>query len=477
MKIRIAFFLIVWLAGGIVFALKSETPAPSPYADVRIKKFPFAVQCWTYREYTFFETLAKVKALGIECVQAYPGQALGSEIPGVKFDHNLKDEQIAVVQKKLNENGLRLVAYGVVGFPADEAGMRQVFDFARKLGIGTIVSEPEFDDWSLLDRLAREYHIRVAVHNHAEPAKYAWPETVLDHLRNCSEWIGACADTGHWLRTGVQPVEALQQLDGHILDVHLKDLNKFGNLKAVDVPFGQGRANVRDILAELTLQDYQGYLTIEHENPKEALKPESAILKGIAYVKSVTYYQDYEQILKSANGRYEKHGWNHYGPGYFELDEKSGVLKSQGGMGLLWYSVRKYRDFILELDFKCSHNNTNSGVFVRVPELPSSDDYIYHSFEIQIYDAGEGIHKTGAAYDAEAPRLDAAKPSGEWNHFKITFLGKHLQVELNGQLILDWEAEPRGKVKDFASEGYIGLQNHDSISPVFFRRIYVKELK
>jgi len=186
--------------------------------------------------------------------------------------------------------------------------------------------------------------------------------------------------------------------------------------------------------------------------------------------------EGYEQLLKSVDGRYHKGGWNHYGPGYFSLDPETGILTSHGGMGLFWYSVREYGDFVLELDFMCSDPTTNSGVFLRVPGVPTSDDYIYHSFEIQIDDTSEGIHHTGAAYDAQAPTHGASRAPGEWNHFKITFVGNRLQVELNGEQVLDWEAEPRGKVADFASRGYIGLQNHDDRSPVYFRNIYVKAL-
>ena len=187
--------------------------------------------------------------------------------------------------------------------------------------------------------------------------------------------------------------------------------------------------------------------------------------------------EGFERILKEQDGVFSKHGWNHYGPGYFDLDKETGVLNSYGGMGLFWYSVSKYKDFVLELEYKCSEPKTNSGVFVRVPKVPSSDEYIYHSFEVQINDDGEGIHKTAAVYDAEPPSHDALKPTGEWNHFRITFLGKRIQVELNGEKVVDWEAEPRGKVADFADEGYIGLQNHDWDTTVSFRNIYVKELK
>lgn len=444
--------------------------------DVRIRKFPIAVQCWTFRKFSFFKTLDKVKNLGIRCLQPYPGQKMGAEMPGVSFDHNLTDDQVNKVRQKLGEHGLFLVSYGVVPFANTEEEMDRVFSFARSLGIRTIVTEPEFDDFSGLERMVKKYGVQVAIHNHPEPSKYARPETVLARIQDLDDRIGVCADTGHWMRSGVDPLEALRKLRGRIIDVHLKDLNVFGHKDASDVPFGQGQADIHAILAELTLQNFAGFLAVEHEKSEDADNPAPAILEGLEYIQGITYYEGYEEILKRTNGRYSKYGWNHYGPGYFTLDEKSGVLKGYGGMGLFWYSAEKYRDFILELDYRCEDELTNSGIFLRVPEMPTSDDYIYHSFEIQINDAGEGIHKTAAVYEAEPPKADAAKPAGEWNHIKISFRGRRIRVELNETLVVDWEAEPRGKVRDFASEGYIGLQNHDSRSPVYFRNIFVKKL-
>ncbi len=201
-----------------------------------------------------------------------------------------------------------------------------------------------------------------------------------------------------------------------------------------------------------------------------------ASFRSHSEVQDGTPQDGFEQILKERNGRYSKSGWNHYGPGYFELDPETGVLTSHGGMGLFWYAVREYSDFVLELEFKCADANTNSGVFIRVPGVPTSNDYIYHSFEIQIGDAGEGIHHTGAVYDAEAPSESASRPSGEWNQYSISFVGDHITVELNGKRVVDWDAEPRGKITDFAAKGYVGLQNHDDRSPVYFRNIRVKDL-
>ena len=469
-------FLLLSLCGTHDVRAQSDEPTRVDYNNVRIKKIPVAMQCWTFRKFTFFETLEKVKELGVEYLQPYSGQVLSKDTGDVKFGPDLTDEQVKLVKTRLMKHGIMLASYGVVNFENNEASMRKVFDFAKKMGIRTIVTEPSYDDYSLIEKMVREYNINIAIHNHPVPSKYARPETVIINVKGRDGRIGACADTGHWMRSGVNPVAALVALDGRITDVHLKDLNEFGDKDAHDVPFGQGKANIHDILAELTLQNYQGYISIEHENPDEVDNPSPSIKKGLDYIKSITYYEGYEQILQSNNGVYNKHGWNHYGPGYFELDNKTGILKSRGGMGLFWYGVKMFKDFIIELDYKVISEKTNSGIFLRVPEMPASNSYIFHSFEIQIDDGGSGLSKTGAVYDAEPPRGDAGKAVGEWNHYKVTFKGKNIKVELNGTQVVDWNAEPRGKIRDFAGEGYIGLQNHDDNSTVYFKDIFVKEL-
>lgn len=198
-------------------------------------------------------------------------------------------------------------------------------------------------------------------------------------------------------------------------------------------------------------------------------------------------------LAKGDNGLYNKGGWNHYGPGYFELDRQAGVLTAHEGMGLFWYSAKMYKDFVLEMDFLCDKKDTNSGVFFRVPYVPTSDQYIYDSFEIQIYDAAldeknpvmhEGaapptndpmLHITGAIYDAKAPDKAASKPTGQWNHYKITAKGLDVTIELNGEVVNQWQLQPAGKVATCWPEGYVGLQNHEP-STVHFANIRIKEL-
>ena len=222
------------------------------------------------------------------------------------------------------------------------------------------------------------------------------------------------------------------------------------------------------------------------------------LVLGLAFSASTAFAQaddeGYIELLsKNDQGLYSKHGWNHYGPGYFTLDRKTGVLSAHDGMGLFWYSAKQFGDFVLELDYMCDVKENNSGIFVRIPNMPTSNDYIFECFEIQIYDAAmdniehkmhEGaakvdpslLHATGAVYDAEPPKKMASFGPGKWNHYKITCKGLRYTIELNGVQVNDWMAEPRGKVKSHWPKGYIGLQNHDATASIHFRDIKVKEL-
>jgi len=187
--------------------------------------------------------------------------------------------------------------------------------------------------------------------------------------------------------------------------------------------------------------------------------------------------EGFTALIGEWEGRFHKGGWNHYGPGYFTLDPETGVLATHGGMGLFWYAAEPFGDFVLRLQFQTSKPESNSGIFVRVPDVPASDDYIYHSFEVQIHATGDApIHRTGAVYDAVGATVDAAKAPGEWNDMEISFVGDRITVVLNGTQVVDWEAQPAGKVADFAARGYVGLQNHDADSSVWFRNIRVKTL-
>ncbi|HKH89951.1 MAG TPA: DUF1080 domain-containing protein [Nitrososphaera sp.] len=177
---------------------------------------------------------------------------------------------------------------------------------------------------------------------------------------------------------------------------------------------------------------------------------------------------DFETILDGIS----LHGWKMCGPGTFVPSQR--MIISEGGMGLLWYTKKKFRDFILRADWKTSAREDNSGVFVRFAP-PDNDPLIAVNtgYEIQIYDAepqdGNATHRTGAVYDFAPASTFASKKAGEWNTFEIHAIDQKYIVNLNNKRVTEFTGNRQ-------LEGYIGLQNHDAKSRVCFGRIAIKKL-
>ena len=475
MKILFVSFTI-FLCCSLQLEGKDKFVETQPY-ETRIKNFKFGVQAWSFRKFSFYETLNMLKDLDIKYLQAYPGQVLQKANPNKKFGHHLSVKEISKLKKLLKQHNIELESYGVVGFENNLESMEPVFEFSKRMGIKTIVTEPYFDDYSLIEKMVKKYNIRVAIHNHPPPTKYAYPSTVLKSISGFDKRIGACPDIGHWLRTDVDIIDGLKMLEGRIFDVHMEDLDEIGSKNANTVVFGKGKANIRAVLAELTRQNYFGMLSTELEQEKIVKNPVPLIRNSKRYVEKISYYKGWEQILtQQDNGKFSKHGWNHYGPGYFDLDSERGELKSQKGMGLFWYSKKRYSNFVLELEFKVDQEKANSGIFLRIPDVPINNDYVEHSFEVQICNSASGVYGTGAIFDAKPAINKSARAPGEWNHYQITFRDKKIKVVLNDVRVNDWIVEPKGKIIDFSLDGYIGFQNHDWDTEILYKNIYIKEL-
>ncbi|MGB9625876.1 MAG: sugar phosphate isomerase/epimerase family protein [Phycisphaerae bacterium] len=258
---------------------KAEKPARAKRAERAGKKaargpqWHLAMQAYTYHKQTLFDAIDNTRALGIRYLEAFPGQKIRKD-KDVRFTPDISPEVMDEVKKKLDDSGIKLVNYGVVDLGKDEASARKVFEFARKMGIRTIVAEPDAGLFDTLDKLTGEYDIRVAIHNHPKPSKYWNPQLVLDAIKGHSRRIGSCADTGHWPRSGVDPLEALKKLSGHIISLHFKDLNELNQPDAHDVPWGTGKCDAKAMLEELKKQGFSGVFSIEYEYNWDKANPE-----------------------------------------------------------------------------------------------------------------------------------------------------------------------------------------------------------
>jgi len=218
---------------------------------------------YTLRAMTFMEEVNAVAGLGLKYLDIHPNMTLSKE-HNVKTDHNLPAELRELMKKKLQESRLKAVSYGMVGLGADEKSARKVFAFAKEMGAENIVCEAKREQMDLLDKLTEEYGINIALHNHPKPSPYWDADTVLKAVEGHSKRIGACADTGHWVRSGLEPLDCLKKLKGRIISLHFKDLVEAGK-GWVDVPWGTGKSDAKGMLAELKSQGFKGVFSIEYE--------------------------------------------------------------------------------------------------------------------------------------------------------------------------------------------------------------------
>ncbi|MCL5098398.1 MAG: sugar phosphate isomerase/epimerase [Candidatus Omnitrophica bacterium] len=269
MSIRQQIGIVIGVAALALWAGGNARAAGRIPDEYRVGGFAIGCEAYTFNHYTAFEAIEKTAEAGGHVIEFFPGQSLSPDERDVKVDYTASDETINKLKDKLKECNVMAVNFGVVALPNDEAECRKVFEFAKKMGMVAITSEPSEDALDVIEKLAKEYDINVAIHNHPRqpnnPNYKVWdPNYVLSLVKDRDHHLGACADTGHWMRSGINPVLALKILKGRIISSHLKDLNTFGP-DAHDVPYGTGQANIPAILDELKSQGFDGNISIEYE--------------------------------------------------------------------------------------------------------------------------------------------------------------------------------------------------------------------
>ncbi len=188
---------------------------------------------------------------------------------------------------------------------------------------------------------------------------------------------------------------------------------------------------------------------------------------------------DWKQLF---NGK-DLTGWKMTGPGQFVIE--NGLLKTEGGMGLLVNTTQKFGNTTIRVVFKTASERANSGVIIRMPEVANDPWYgVHNGYEVQIDSAGDEWHCTGSLYSLSKVSDRTQKPMGEWNTMDIVLKGQKTTIVLNGKTVNEfvgnqpvpdrkqWFEPVRGPRPD---SGYIGLQNHDGRSIVYFKEVSVKK--
>jgi sugar phosphate isomerase/epimerase len=251
-------FVLVFL-GFLSVTAQSQTKAEK-------NGWRLGMQSYTFHKFTLVEALDKTQQIGLKYIEVYPGHKLGGKWGDQVFGAQLDKKTQAEIKTLAFSKGIKIVAMGVV-VTEKPTEWEQIFRFAKDMEMEYISCEPAIADWDLVEKLVKQYGIKISVHNHPQPSTYWKPENLMKEISNRSKLIGSSADVGHWRREGLNQIECLKKLDGRIISLHFKDIahKVEGEKEQHDVIWGKGILDVKGMLQELKRQNFKGVFAIEYE--------------------------------------------------------------------------------------------------------------------------------------------------------------------------------------------------------------------
>lgn len=235
------------------------------------------VATYTFREWPIEETIkglqrADMKYISIKNVKNH-----------IDLTHTTEERKQRA--QMFRAAGMIPLSVGNVGMKNDEADIRRAFEFARDIGVTTMVCAPPPDAVPLLDKFVKEFNIKLAIHNHGpEDKMFPSPYDVWKAVEKYDKRIGLCIDVGHTARAGVDPAEAIVKCKERLYDVHLKDISALGN-RNTPIEGGRGILDLKAILSALLKINYQGLAGYEYE--KDGKDPLPGLTETLGYTKGL----------------------------------------------------------------------------------------------------------------------------------------------------------------------------------------------
>ncbi len=252
----------------------STTPAEDdPWHGLKM-----GVATYTLRDLPIEQAIQGVKRVGLKFVS----------IKNVKnhIDLSHSSEERKQRAQMFRESGLIPLSVGNVSMRKGEAEIRMAFEYARDIGVQTIVCAPSHDAIPILDKMVKEFDIKLAIHNHGPEDKGFFPSPfdVMRAVEKFDKRIGLCIDVGHTARAGVDPAESILKCQERLYDVHMKDISAMGD-KNTPIEGGRGILDSKSILAALLKIKYQGLVGFEYE--KDSKDPIPGLAESVGYIKGV----------------------------------------------------------------------------------------------------------------------------------------------------------------------------------------------
>jgi sugar phosphate isomerase/epimerase len=243
-------------------AVKNEEAAVANGTNV-VDDWKFGVALWTFHTFNFPQSLDKVDSAGLRYIEPNTFHNAGPELKDSMI-LQLSPAGLEKLKAMIAQKGLLCESIYIVGDSTISSWKKQ-FDIAKQLGVKFVTTEPPLHMWDSIDSLAGAYDMKVAMHEHWKGVSNYWnPDTTLMALKGHPNFA-VCADLGHWPKSGVNPLDAVKKLSGHIIGVHLKDIAAYNDPSLKDVPVGNGVVDFPAIFAELKKQNFKGHIYIERD--------------------------------------------------------------------------------------------------------------------------------------------------------------------------------------------------------------------
>ncbi|MCA9127257.1 MAG: sugar phosphate isomerase/epimerase [Planctomycetales bacterium] len=248
-------------------------PSTDPWKGLKV-----GVATYSLRELPIEEAINGVLRVGLKYV------SIKNVKNHVDISHAAEERRRRV--QMFRDNGIEPLSIGNVSMRQGEAEIRQAFEYARDINIPTIVCAPSHDAIPVLDKMVKEFDIRLAIHNHGPEDKgfFPSPYDVMRAVEQFDQRIGLCIDVGHTARAGVDPAESIIKCKDRLYDVHMKDISALGN-RNTPIESGRGILDTKSILAALLEIGFQGHVGFEYE--KDSKDPVPGLAESIGYTKGL----------------------------------------------------------------------------------------------------------------------------------------------------------------------------------------------
>jgi sugar phosphate isomerase/epimerase len=248
----------------------ARAAGPSPGHPLKL-----GVASYSLREFPLDRALEMCRALEVSYIN----------LKDVHLPRTDPPEATRAACDRIRAAGLTILGGGTITMKKDPAQLRKDFEYARTAGFPLIVAAPEPDALDLVEGLAREFDIKVAIHNHGPEDKFfPAPQDAYRAIRSRDARLGLCLDVGHALRAGADPVQAARDLRDRLYDIHMKDLRDKASRDS-QTEVGKGVLDVPGLFAALREIRFAGHVGLEYEinakDPLGGMKESFAYMRGV----------------------------------------------------------------------------------------------------------------------------------------------------------------------------------------------------